>query len=311
MKKIKSLGILLITAMIWGFAFVAQRVGSDFVQPFAFNGIRFMLGAVSLIPVILIFEKREKQDEVHEFKMRKTMFAGVVSGVILFIASWLQQSGVEITQSAGKAGFITGLYTVLVPVFGIFLKKKTNINVWLGAFFAVVGLFLLCINEKWQISYGDGVLLCGSVFWALHIIIIDEFVNEMYSLKFAFIQSVVCSVIALICSAIFETTTIASVKAAAIPILYGGIMSVGVAYTCQIIGQEGVEPTHASIILSTESMFSAIGGAVVLHEVMTGRGYIGCVCIFAGIIVSQIVPKRKKLQKTAISPKDSHANDCR
>ncbi len=311
MKRIKSLGILLITAMIWGFAFVAQRVGSDFVQPFAFNGIRFMLGAVSLIPVILIFEKKEKRNEIHNLKMRKTLIAGCVAGVVLFIASWLQQCGIVITQSAGKAGFITGLYTVLVPVFGIFLKKKTNINVWMGALFAVIGLFLLCINEKWQISYGDAVLLCGSVFWAFHILIIDKFVNEIYSLRFACTQFIVCAVIGLVCAGVFEATTLAGVKAAAIPILYGGVMSVGVAYTCQIIGQKDADPTHASIILSTESMFSAIGGAVILHEVMSGRGYIGCVCIFAGIIVSQIVPKRQKLHKTGVSPKDSHANDCR
>lgn len=294
MKNIRSLGILLITAMIWGFAFVAQRVGADFVGPFTFNGIRFALGAVSLIPVILIFEKREESKVLHQPKTKKTLFVGIAGGIILFIASWLQQYGIEITKSAGKAGFITGLYTVLVPVFGIFLKKKTNLNIWMGAVFAVVGLFLLCINEKWQISYGDAVLLCGSVFWAFHILIIDKFVNEIYSLRFAFVQFAVCAVLGIICAIIFESITMYALKSAVIPVLYGGVMSVGVAYTCQIIGQKNADPTYASIILSTESMFSAIGGAVILHEVMTGRGYVGCVCIFIGIIISQIVPKRKK-----------------
>lgn len=294
MKNIRSLGILLLTAMIWGFAFVAQRVGADYVGAFTFNGVRFTLGAVSLIPVIKIFEKREERNEVHEPKLNNSIIVGVVAGVVLFIASWLQQLGVEVTGSAGKAGFITGLYTVLVPIFSIFLKKKTNINIWIGALFAVVGMFMLCINEKWQISAGDAILLCGSVFWAFHILIIDRFVDSVYSLRFACTQFAVCAVLGLVFAFATETVTLEGIRAAAVPILYGGIMSVGVAYTCQIIGQKNADPTYASIILSTESMFSAIGGAVILHEVMTGRGYLGCVCIFVGIIVSQLTPKKPK-----------------
>ncbi len=293
MKKIQSLGILLMTAMIWGFAFVAQRVGADFVGAFTFNGVRFTLGAISLIPVIFIFEKREAEPVTHKNKLKLSFFVGIAAGVILFVASWLQQYGIVITGSAGKAGFITGLYTVLVPIFGIFLKKKTNINIWVGAVFAVAGMFFLCINEKWQISYGDAVLLCGSVFWAFHILIIDRFVNSIYSIRFAMTQFAVCGLLGLIFAFANETITIDNLKAAAIPILYGGIMSAGVAYTCQIIGQKHADPTYASIILSTESMFSAIGSAVILHEVMTGRGYLGCVCIFIGIIISQIIPKKR------------------
>ncbi len=290
MNKIKSLGILLITAMIWGFAFVAQRVGADYVGGFTFNGIRFALGAISLIPVILIFEKKEKVAEVHTAKQKNSLVVGLIAGVVLFIASALQQYGIEITKSAGKAGFITGLYTVLVPIFGIFLKRKTNVSIWIGAIFAVVGLFLLCVNEKWIISYGDLVLLVGSVFWAFHILIIDEFVDRIYSLRFACIQFVVCSVIGLICAFLFETTTLNELKSAAIPILYGGVMSVGVAYTCQIIGQKSADPTYASIILSTESMFAAIGGVFILNEMMSVRGYAGCILMFLGIIVSQLQP---------------------
>ncbi len=294
MKNIKSLGILMLTAMIWGFAFVAQRVGADYVGAFTFNGVRFTLGAISLIPVIMIFEKRVKQDEVHKPKLKNSIMVGVVAGIVLFIASWLQQLGVEVTGSAGKAGFITGLYTVIVPIFGIFLKKNTNINIWIGALFAVVGMFMLCINEKWQISAGDAILLCGSVFWAFHILIIDRFVDSVYSLRFACTQFVVCAALGLIFAFATETITLEGIQAAAVPILYGGIMSVGVAYTCQIIGQKNADPTYASIILSTESMFSAIGGAVILHEVMTGRGYLGCICIFVGIIVSQLTAKKSK-----------------
>ena len=220
---------------------------------------------------------------------------GVVAGFILFVASWLQQYGIEITQSAGKAGFITGLYTVLVPVFGIFLKKRTNINIWIGSFLAVIGLFLLCINEKWQISYGDAILLVGSVFWTLHILVIDGFVNKMYSLRFAFVQFLTCSVFGIIFAVLLETISWDAIIGAAVPILYGGLFSVGIAYTCQIIGQKNADPTYASIILSTESMFAAIGGAVILGETMVMRGYIGCAFMFAGIILSQIVPKKNRI----------------
>lgn len=300
MKNIKSLGVLLLTAIIWGFAFVAQRVGAEYVGAFTFNGIRFALGAISLIPVILIFEKKDsakqnsiaENDILHKAKVRKSLYVGLLAGTILFVASWLQQRGVEITKSSGKAGFITGLYTVLVPIFGIFLKKKTRWNIWVGAGFAVVGLFLLCINEKWQISYGDAVLLMGSVFWTFHILVIDGFGDKVYSLRFAFFQFVTCSVLSIVCSIVFETIDFAAIKLAIVPILYGGLMSVGVAYTCQIIGQKNADPTYASIILSSESMFAAIGGALILGETMVMRGYVGCGLMFAGIIISQIIPKK-------------------
>ncbi|MBO5955319.1 MAG: DMT family transporter [Clostridia bacterium] len=294
MKNIRSLGLLFLTAMIWGFAFVAQRVGADFVGAFTFNGVRFTLGAISLIPVIMIFEKKDDKEDIHKERQKHSIIIGLIAGVVLFVASWLQQLGVEVTGSAGKAGFITGLYTVLVPIFGIFLRRKTNVNIWIGTLFAVLGMFLLCINEKWKIDIGDVILLCGSVFWALHILVIDRFVSSVYSLRFACTQFVVCAVLILVLAFAMETVTLDGIKAAAVPILYGGVMSVGVAYTCQIIGQKNADPTHASIILSTESMFSAIGGAIILNEVMTGRGYLGCVCIFAGIIVSQLSPKKLK-----------------
>lgn len=298
MKKLKSNLLLLMTAMIWGFAFVAQRIGADSVGAFTFNGTRFLLGAFSLIPVILIFEKKEAEKTIHSGKITVTIKSGALAGLILFIASALQQWGVEITGSAGKSSFLTGIYTVLVPILGIFLGKKTTLNVWLGAFFAVVGMFLICINEKWQISYGDCVLLIGAIFWALHILVIDKFVDGIYPIRFAFTQFFVCGILGLLCALSFEDISLSVLQAASIPILYSGVLSAGVAYTCQIIGQKSADPTYASIILSTESMFGAIGGAVVLGETMTLRAYIGCLLIFAGIIVSQIVFKKKPL-KTA------------
>ncbi len=293
MKQFKSFALLLMTAMIWGFAFVAQRMGADYVGAFTFNGIRFALGAISLIPVIFIFEKKDKDNKIHMQKMSVTFKTGLVAGVILFTASALQQIGIEITGSAGRASFLTGLYTVLVPIFGIFLGKRTTFNVWIGAVLAVVGMFLICVNEKWQIGLGDTVLLIGAVFWTLHILVIDRFVNEMYAIRFASTQFAVCGGLGIICALIFEVITIDGLIGALVPILYGGVLSAGVAYTCQIIGQKNADPTYASIILSTESMFGAIGGAMILHEVMTARGYTGCALIFAGVIISQIVIKRK------------------
>lgn len=299
MKKIKSLALLLMTAMIWGFAFVAQRLGADYIEVFTFNGVRFLLGGLSLIPVILLFEKREREVLVHKSRIKITVFAGVIAGLVLFTASALQQKGIEITGSAGKASFMTGLYTVLVPVFSILLGKKTTVNVWIGAVLAVVGMFFLCVvgenwTVSWQIGYGDFVLLLNAVFWAIHILVIDRFVDRIYSLRFAMTQFVFCGILNFVIAFLAEDISLAMMQKAVIPILYCGLLSVGVAYTCQIIGQKTADPTYASIILSTESMFGALGGAIILKEVMTASGYLGCSLIFAGVIISQLVFKRRK-----------------
>ncbi len=317
MKKIKSLGILLLTAMIWGFAFVAQRMGADFVPVFTFNGIRFVLGGLSLIPVIFFFEKKESDKQIHTQKMKTTVLAGVLAGIALFTASALQQKGIEITQSAGRTSFMTGLYTVIVPIFGIFLGKKTNLNIWFGAFLAVIGMFFLCVvgedfSVSWEISYGDVVLFLNAIFWAVHILIIDRFVDRIYSLRFASIQFVFCAILNFCVASVVEITEMEMIEKALIPILYCGLLSVGVAYTCQIIGQKTADPTYASIILSTESMFGAIGGMLILNEKMSLPGYIGCILIFSGVIISQLVFKKvPNPAKTAVSTKDISADDCR
>lgn len=294
--KWKSNLLLLLTAIIWGFAFVAQRLGAEHLGAMSFNGIRFALGALSLIPVILIFG-REKPDKEG---MRQTVYASLAGGCALFLASVLQQWGVAITNSAGKAGFITGLYTVLVPVIGyIFLKRRTGILIWIGAVTAVAGLYLLSMTGYEKPGIGDLVLIVGAVIWAIHILIIDYFTaKNIHVLGFACGQFTVCAVLNLIGAFLFEDISIANITAAAIPILYGGLMSVGVAYTLQILGQRDADPTAASIILSMESMFSAIGGAIILHEKMTVGGYIGCVLIFIGIIFAQLPADFFKRKKT-------------
>ena len=285
--KIKATVLLFLTAIIWGFAFVAQRVGAEFVGAFTFNGVRFFLGALSLIPVILIFE-REKVDKS---KFVKILIPGLLAGTVLFIASTLQQYGVEITQSAGKAGFLTGLYTVLVPLIRFVMGKKTSIFTLFGAVFAVTGLFFLCMTgNEFTFGIGDIVLIIGAFFWAGHILVVDKYVNDISPLKFSLVQFLVCGILSMTFAFILEDIELSAIKSAGIPILYGGIMSVGVAYTCQILGQKDSDPTFASIVFSTESVFSAIGGALLLNEIMSGRGYLGCVLIFIGIVLSQLNP---------------------
>ena len=296
-KSIISSGLLILTAMVWGFAFVAQRSGSEHLGAFAFNGIRFALGALSLIPVILIFE-REKLDRK---KILDTVKYGAVVGAILFAASAFQQIGIEITQSAGKAGFITGLYTVLVPIVTFILfKQKNSFNVWIGAVIAVVGLFLLSVSDDFTVGLGDLVLLCGAFFYTFHIITIDRVVARVSPLKFAAVQFFTCAILNLIIGLFVDSYSMEAIGAALIPLLYGGLGSVGVAYTLQIVAQKNVPPTPAAIIMSTEAMFSAIGGALILHETMSLRGYIGCGLIFCGIILAQLTFKKKEKEQKEI-----------
>lgn len=290
-KRLVANMLLLLTATIWGFAFVAQRVGSQYVGAFTFNGIRFALGSISLIPLIIYFNKRKKNDSNNESNIevttKKIILPGMLVGTVLYIGSTLQQIGLIYT-TAGKASFITGLYMVIVPIIGIFLKHKIGKNSWIGVGFAVVGLYLLSINENFNIGYGDLLEVIGSFFWAVHILTIDHFTNKVDSLKLSCIQFATCSFLSIISALTFEQITISGLSQALIPILYGGILSVGVAYTLQVVAQKNAKPSHAGIILSMESVFGAIGGALLLGESMSTRGYIGCILILAGILVSQI-----------------------
>ena len=304
-SSIKSSLLLLLTAVIWGFAFVAQDFGADHLDPFTFGGIRFVMGAVSLIPVILILEREADDKE----RMKTTVLSGILAGVILFAAATFQQYGIAITHDAGKGGFITGLYIVLVPIIGIFLGRKTTLLTWISAVVAIAGLFFLCLGGNKAIGIGDILFLIGAVFWSLHILTIDHFSHRMYPLRFAQTQFLTCGVISLVCMVLFEQPTMSEVKEAVIPLLYTGLLSVGVAYTLQIIGQRDADPTFAAIIMSTESVFSALGVMIVKHQFMTVREYFGCALIFAAIIMSQLDPrvligKLKSARKKAASSPD-------
>ncbi len=298
-KQIEANFLLLLTALIWGFAFVAQRMGSEFMGAFAFNGIRFAVGALCLLPVIYFMERPRKGSASKVIKTtpeenKTLLIAGFVCGVVLFSAASLQQFGIFFT-TAGKTGFITALYIVLVPIFGIFLKQKVGLNAWLGVALATVGLYLLCITEAFTIGLGDFIILIGAGFWAMHILLINHFAGRVSSLRLAFLQFAVVSIISFILALIFETTTLESIRLAMIPILYSGFMSIGTGFTLQIIGQKNAPPTLASIILSMEAVFGAIGGWLILGEILSLRELIGCAVMFIAIIISQL-PSRSNIK---------------
>ncbi|WP_079439223.1 DMT family transporter [Clostridium chromiireducens] len=298
-KRLRANLLLLLTAAIWGFAFVAQRVGSQFVGTFTFNGIRFALGSLSLIPLIIYLDKKKK--DTINIKMSisenpkdnngtnnsKIILPGIIVGTILYAGSSIQQTGLIYT-TAGKASFITGLYVVIVPIIGLFLKHKIGKNSWIGVGLAVIGLYLLSINENFSISYGDLLEVIGSLFWAIHILAIDHFSNKIDPLKLSCTQFATSSMLSLITALFVENITLAGISAALIPILYGGLLSAGVAYTLQVVAQKHAKPSHAAIILSMESVFGALGGALILNEVMSYRGYVGCILILSGIVISQL-----------------------
>lgn len=287
-KEIRAVFILLLTAAIWGFAFVAQRVGMEHVGAFTFNGIRFALGSISLLPVIYFLGKKSdtNEEEKIDADLKTTVKSGIIAGCVLFIAASLQQIGLIYTTAA-KAGFITSLYIVLVPILGIFLKQKTHYTTWIGALTAVIGLYFLSINENFTIEFGDFLEIIGAFFWAGHIQLIDRFVKKVDAIKLSSAQFATCSVLSLITALIFEGIDLSGISSALVPILYGGIMSAGVAYTLQAVGQKYAKPSHAAIALSMEAVFAAIGGILLLSESLPLKGYLGCLLMLAGMLITQ------------------------
>ncbi len=276
--------MLLFAAAIWGFGFVAQRLGLNFLEPFAFNGIRFLLGSCSLLPLIWWFSRRTKAPEASASSLTK---AGLLAGGVLFVAASLQQVGLLYTTAA-KAGFITGLYIILVPILGLLLKHSSGVTTWLGAGLAVVGLYLLSINDDFSMSFGDMLQFIGALFWAMHILLIDHYSSRVSPLKLSAVQFAVCGLLSLGVSLLIETPTLAGALAGWQPILYAGLVSVGVAYTLQVVGQKSAKPAHAAIILSLESVFAALGGVWLLNESLSSRAWLGCGLMLAGMLLSQI-----------------------
>ena len=296
--------LLLLTAAIWGVAFVAQSVGMDYVGPFTFNAVRSLLGGIVLIPCIVLLKRInagskdtagaaecESGDPAGQRKVLLT--GGVACGVLLCIASNLQQFGIMYT-SVGKSGFITAMYIVLVPVLGIFLKKKAGIKIWCSVAIAVGGLYLLCMTDSgFSIQKGDLLLLLGAVIFSFHILTIDYFSPKVDGVKMSCIQFFTCGILSMVCMFLFEQPQIGAILQAWMPIVYAGVLSCGVAYTLQIVGQKGMNPTVASLILSMESVISVIAGWLILHQKLSGRELLGCVLMFAAIILVQL-PERKR-----------------
>jgi drug/metabolite transporter (DMT)-like permease len=292
--KLKNSLLLLLAAVIWGVAFVAQSVGMDYVGAFTFNFVRSIIGSLVLLPVIWFLDKRKPTDtRTPEEKKagRKTLITGgVCCGVILCLATNFQQVGIQYT-SVGKAGFITACYIVLVPIFGLFLKKKCSPFIWIAVVMAVIGLYLLCITDSFTIGKGDFLILVCAILFSMHILVIDHFSPMVDGVKMSCIQFLVSGILSGIPAFLLEQPTLSSITAAWLPILYAGAMSCGVAYTLQIVGQKDMNPTVASLILSLESCISVLSGWLILGQALSRREIFGCIIMFASIILAQLPQK--------------------
>lgn len=308
MNKTKSTFLLLLTAFIWGVAFVAQSVGMDYVGPLTFNACRFIIGALFLIPCIAFLDTLKKKEATasgdltdtsgnlptaSETQDKKTLLlGGLCCGIAIAVASALQQYGISMT-TVGKAGFITALYIVIVPILGIFLKKKPRLIIWVSVVLALAGLYFLCMTDSLSFSKGDTMVLLCALAFSIHILIIDYFSPKVDGVRMSCIQFFVASILCGVPAVILEHPQFSSLLAAWAPILYAGILSCGVAYTLQIVAQKNYDPTIASLILSLESVFSVLAGWIILHQSLSPREIFGCVLVFIAIILVQL-PERKK-----------------
>ena len=289
-QALKTDLLMLIAAAIWGFAFVAQREGMETMGPFLFSGVRFLIGVVALSPVVWYLSKKPQQSHKAEVSAKKLILAGTVAGLLLFGGISFQQVGLQYT-TAGKAGFITGLYIFFVPLIGLFLGQRTGSGTWLGATIALFGLYLLTIKEDFTIAEGDLLQLICAVFFAAHVLVIGYLAKRMDTLKLALVQYLVCGVISLLIAIAIEMISWDMILATAIPLLYAGIMSTGIAYTLQVVAQQHAHSSHAAIILSLEGAFAVLGGWLLLDEHLPARGLLGCALMLTGMFLSQLFPK--------------------
>lgn len=303
-KELKSIVLLSLAAFIWGVAFVAQSMGMEHVGPFTFNGCRFLVGGLVLTPFAILRDKKKKQSEEFQRKSEEeqrksgkiTITGGLCCGVAIFVASTLQQVGMQYT-TVGKAGFITALYIVIVPILGIFMRKRVPISVWTGAMLAAVGFYFLCITESFSVNAGDVLVFLCAVCFSFHIMIIDYFAPKADGVALSCIQFWFSGIVSMIIALMMETLAWGNILQAAGPILYAGVFSCGVAYTLQIIGQANINPTIASLILSLEAVISVLAGWVILKEMLTVRQGFGCVLVFVAVILAQLPEKKKETKK--------------
>ena len=288
--------LLLLTALIWGTAFVAQRVGMDYVDPFTFSAARFIIGGIVLIPVVLLLRKlthAKKHPEAARI-LRNTIIGGLLCGLIAFVATNLQQFGVKYT-TVGKAGFLTALYIIFVPIIGIFLKQRSGIKLWVSVGIAVCGLYLLCMKDSFFLSGGDTLVFLCAIVFAFHILVIDHYVPKADGVMMSCIQFFVAGILSFFCMLLFEgMPSIDMLVDARVPLLYVGVLSCGVAYTLQIVGQKNMNPTIASLILSLESVIAVIAAWIILGQSMTPREMLGAALMFAAILLAQLPERRRK-----------------
>jgi drug/metabolite transporter (DMT)-like permease len=284
--KLKSDLILLLAAVIWGFAFVAQRVGMEFVGPFTFNGVRFAIGSLVLLPFIMA-RRKEKLIHPDAKNSRKKLITGMlITGLIISLGISLQQIGIQ-TTTAGKAGFITGLYVIFVPMAGIFFGHKTRFAVWIGVLLSTIGLYLLSSTGLFKMAFGDFMVLLCAITFTSHVLMIAWLSPKMDSFLLAIVPFAICSVVNLLLAFTFEKIVWEKILEAAVPILYGGVFSVGIAYTLQVVAQKSAHPAYASIILSLESVFAAFAGWLLLNEYLSTRSLLGCALMLGGMIIVQ------------------------
>ena len=288
--------LMLVTAMIWGSSFVAQRLGMDAIGPFLYSGLRFALAVVVLLPVIMLLRRRSAQPASPI--SRPLLLGGSLMGAVLALGINLQQVGLLFT-SVTNSGFITGLYVIVVPLLGLLLGHKTGLGIWLGASLAVVGMFLLSVGEGFHVASGDLLQLAGAFVWGIHVLLVGVFAARHDALVLALVQFVTCAVISLALALVFERLPGAEITQALPAILYGGIFGVAVGFTLQVIAQKHAIASHAAIILSLEAVFAAIAGALLLGESLSSRGYVGCALMFAGMLLAQLWPKPASIKETA------------
>lgn len=298
-KHSKNFILLFLTALIWGVAFVAQSVAMDYIGPYTFNAVRSLLGGIVLVPCVFLFGQKKKS-VIDEDPSKGTAIdrpgdmitGGLLCGIMLFLSTTLQQVGIQYTTVA-KAGFITALYIILVPILGIFLKKRVSFQIWISVVIAIIGLYLLCMKGSFYLGQGDFLVLICSLCFALHILVIDHFTDKVSGVKLSCIQFFVSGLLSSILMLLFEEPVLSEILAAWLPIVYGGVFSSGIAYTLQIIGQKGTDPTIASLILSLESVVSVLAGWIILGQSLTPREILGCLLMFGAIILAQVAPVQK------------------
>lgn len=298
-NPIQQIVFPLLAALIWGTAFVAQDMCADVIEPMTFNAIRSYVAVVVLVIIIAIFDKLNKNKVVRTAvekaaDRKQLIIGGICCGTALAVAANFQQAGMGAGTDAGKAGFITALYIVLVPIGGLFLKKKVSLPVWISVALAVVALYLLCITGDLKLQLGDLLILLCAMFFAVHILVIDHFTATVDGMKLSCVQFLVAALWSTLGMAIFEHPDWSAILSCALPILYVGIFSSGVAYTLQILAQKDSNPTVVTLLLSMESVFAVISGAIILHQRMTGREYLGCVLMLIAVILAQIPFPLKK-----------------